>query len=63
MCNVPNAFVCTEVKVIIRILNFTRFFKNTAIILNTTVYELLSLPCKVHVDLKGVITYMMQPNY
>ncbi len=28
MCNVPNAFVCIEVKVIIRILSFTRFFKH-----------------------------------
>ncbi len=39
MCSVPNAFVCIEVKVIIRILSFTRFFKHTAIILNTTVLE------------------------
>ncbi len=31
MCYVPNAFVC------MRILSFTRFFKHTAIILNTTV--------------------------
>ncbi len=39
MCSVPNAFVCIEVKVIIRILSFTRFFKHTAIILNTAVLE------------------------
>ncbi len=38
MFNVPNAFLCIEVKVIIRILSFTRFFKHTAIILNTIVY-------------------------
>ncbi len=38
MCNVPNAFVCTEVKAIIRILIFTRFFKHIAIIFNTAIY-------------------------
>ncbi len=48
MCNVPNAFVCIEVKVIIRILSFTRFFKLTAIILNTTVYMN---------DISGVLTF------
>ncbi len=47
MCSVPNAFVCIEVKVIIRILSFTRFFKHTAIILNTTV-------CSVAQDFRKV---------
>lgn len=39
MCSVPNAFACKEIKAIIRILSFfTRFLKQTAIVLNTNVY-------------------------
>ncbi len=57
MCNVPNAFVCIEVKFIIRIFSFTHFFKNTAIILNTALSILsvkkfirsLLLNCEVYI--------------
>ena len=43
ICSVPNAFVCMEIKTVIKILSLTHFFKQTAIILNTTVHELHSV--------------------
>ena len=39
MFSVPNVCACMEIKTTIRIMNFTRFFKYTAIMLNTAVYH------------------------
>ncbi len=39
---------CIEVKVIIRILHFTRFFEHTAIILNTTVYTYANIKIYIY---------------
>ncbi len=40
---------CIEVKVIIRILHFTRFFEHTAIILNTTVYTYANINIYIYI--------------